>query len=392
MIKVTEKIMLLPGSIEKGGYIPRLVCYVGKEHLVMLFAREKTSDNSEDISFMESFDNGQTWGKPVQPPILQPYTLNGYNMKILELAGYYDEQDGILHLLTPRHPYPGDGAAALDNDISQRYMEFVDYNPTTGDWTKLGEGGYYGITGGGVLSFISELCVTSTGRILCPGYLTVFDANGKAVHFNGCWAPANQSFAWIKEDGRPWRPGTPVDLDERSTRGFCENSIIQLADGRLGMVLRGSNDAIEDRQQGYKWVAYSSDGGESWTHPEPWTYTDGGLVESSATGCALLRAEANGKIYWIGNLCAPGERARANWPRSPLWIGEVDEMTFSLKRDTLRTIDERRSDDGPTVQFSNFRYYQEHETGDIILFVTRLGERDEMKWMDADLWKFRIQL
>ena len=49
-------------------------------------------------------------------------------------------------------------------------------------------------------------------------------------------------------------------------------------------------------------------------------------------GLSLFRSAKNGRLYWMGNLCAAGERARGNSPRSPLFIGEVQEQPFALKQ------------------------------------------------------------
>ena len=327
----------------------------------------------------------------VLPELLQPYVRDGYHRKIIELSAYYDEQEGILHFLTGRYPFAGEGDQAADPDAKNVSMEFVDYSPETGEWSKRDEGGDYGIVGGGGISFAFP-AMTRTGRLVVPGCGTIFDGDGKAVHVGTCWAPVNFSFLWIKDPSTPWRPGRPLPNVESSTRGFSEHAVIQLEDGRLATVLRGSNDSLEDLYEGYKWIAFSNDDGETWTTPAPWQYSDGQPIVSSSTGCALFRSEKNGRIYWIGNLCRPGEHAHGNWPRSPLWIGEVDEKTCTLMRNSLRTIDERHSDDGPTTQLSNFKFYQERPSGDVILFVSRLGERDEEKWFDADTWQYRITL
>ncbi|NIA13139.1 MAG: hypothetical protein GWP08_03590, partial [Nitrospiraceae bacterium] len=68
------------------------------------------------------------------------------------------------------------------------------------------------------------------------------------------------------------------------------------------------------------------------------------------------------------------------------------EEPFALKRDTITAIDERDEDDSPTTQISNFRFYQDRPTGDIVVFATRFGERDSKKWKWADHYRYRVTL
>ena len=94
----------------------------------------------------------------------------------------------------------------------------------------------------------------------------------------------------------------------------------------------------------------------------------------------------------MGNLALRGERANGNWPRSPLVIAEVQEEPFALKKETIFAIDERGFNDSLGVQMSNFRFYQDRETGDLVIFLTRYGEQSEKEWMLANYYRYRIQM
>ena len=94
----------------------------------------------------------------------------------------------------------------------------------------------------------------------------------------------------------------------------------------------------------------------------------------------------------MGNLALRGERAKGNRPRSPLIIAEVQEEPFALKRETLFAVDERSYNDSPGVQMSNFRFYQDRETGDVVIFLTRYGEQSEKEWMLADYYRYRVEM
>ena len=73
-------------------------------------------------------------------------------------------------------------------------------------------------------------------------------------------------------------------------------------------------------------------------------------------------------------------------------ITEVQEDPFALRRETITVIDQRGPNDSPRVQFSNFREYQDRETGDVVLFLSRYGERDAENWKLADYYRYRVQI
>ena len=94
----------------------------------------------------------------------------------------------------------------------------------------------------------------------------------------------------------------------------------------------------------------------------------------------------------MGNLCIEGVRPNGNMPRSPLVIAEVQEEPFALKRDTLTVIDRRVPGEPPTLQLSNFRFYQDRENGDAVLFLTRYAEHSAEEWKLADYYRYRVAL
>ena len=55
-------------------------------------------------------------------------------------------------------------------------------------------------------------------------------------------------------------------------------------------------------------------------------------------------------------------------------------------------VDERGDHDSPRVQLSNFRFYQDRATGDVVIFLTRYGEQSEKDWMLADYYRYRVEL
>jgi hypothetical protein len=55
-------------------------------------------------------------------------------------------------------------------------------------------------------------------------------------------------------------------------------------------------------------------------------------------------------------------------------------------------VDERNFNDSPRVQMSNFRFYQDRETGDVVIFLSRYGEKSEKEWMIADYYRYRVEM
>jgi len=174
-------------------------------------------------------------------------------------------------------------------------------------------------------------------------------------------------------------------------RGYDENTLAQLSDGRIVMIMRADNTMYPDRP-GTKWHAFSEDEGMSWSEPERLLCSDGSLIESGSNGSALFRSVKTGKLYWIGNLAIDGDRANGNWPRSPLTIAEIQEEPFGIIRETIAVIDRRAPDEPSQTQMSNFRFYQDCKTGDVVLFLSRFGENDNENWKWADYYKYRIEI
>jgi Neuraminidase (sialidase) len=347
------------------------------------------SDTYDDYSDMISTDNGKTWSKPI---LFQKSKLvEGGRVRYGDSSAIYDPKTRKLITITNKSFYPEDRY-----DVDQgSVLEVQVYDSVQEHWETPMEVDF-GIKSSGVAVSFSFPIQLSDGRILIPVMKLMVGSDGRPVHYPNFDLPAHHPLVIMGEfqpDGQlTLRPGQPVHTDlEKSCRGFDENTLVELSDRRIGMVLRGSNEAYPQRT-GYKWMAMSGDQGQTWSEPEPWRYTDGKFVESGANGSAIFRSIRTKKIYWIGNICEEGDKVNANWPRSPLVIGEVDEPSFALKRETLLTIDRRGPGDSPYVQMSNFRYYQDRETGDVVVFLSRFGEQSMEQWKATDYYRYRVAL
>jgi hypothetical protein len=195
----------------------------------------------------------------------------------------------------------------------------------------------------------------------------------------------------------------PFDT-EKTARGLCEPTVAELLDGTFVMVSRGSNavfiegkgQVVKTEHPGVKWVSYSYDRGQSWTKAVPLTDEYGKYLESSATGSFLFRSIVNGKLYWLGNLCTESQKAIGNWPRDHLMLAELSESgCIAVKRETIALVAAPASGETDQVQHSNFRAYQDRETGELVLLMNRFFERggyENMAWHNTDLYRYRIRI
>jgi hypothetical protein len=366
------------------------VTYVSNSKPVLMhcFGREDYSDGYDDFAIQVSTDNGKTWSKPEIR--WKSSVIPEGRMRYAEPAAYFDSEKQKLIVLIDHTLYPKD-KLNVDTDYG---LELNIYEPAKRKWTERRKLQFPGERTP-AMSFSFPL-KTERGHILFPGMRKCIDSEGKAIHYKSTWAPLDEIVTVIGDWGSgsipTFRLGHALKIDpERSSRGLDENALIALSDGRVAAVCRGDNSAFPD-QPGYKWLTFSSDEGEHWSAPVPFSATEGDPIESGANGSAFFRSSKNGKLYWLGNLALRGERAKGNWPRSPLCLVEVQETPLALKRDTIFAVDERTYNDSPRVQMSNFRFYQDRLTGDLVIFLSRYGEQSEKEWMLANYYRYRIEL
>ncbi|MBN2295136.1 MAG: exo-alpha-sialidase, partial [Pirellulales bacterium] len=187
-----------------------------------------------------------------------------------------------------------------------------------------------------------------------------------------------------------WEAGKPVWLPRHvSSRGLAEPDLVELKDGRILVVFRGSNSGLNQAQApGRKWFSLSNDGGKTLSPPKELKYDDGSSFYSASSIHALFRDKNSGKLYWIGNISiTPPD---GNSPRYPLVIAEVDESIPALRRSTVTLIDDRRKGDGKDLQLSNFSLVQKRDSGALVIYLTRLGENPDDFW-GADAYKYTLE-
>lgn len=244
----------------------------------------------------------------------------------------------------------------------------------------------------GTNSFVFGGCIVgaSNGEILVPTFRWPLDEKRQRLNPHGAYTYMESGVLigrW-SEDGADveWEAGQFVRPDaSESTRGSDESAIVELkTPGHFLMVARGSNEN-KPEFPGRKWMSISKDFCRTWTKPIPWTYTDGEAFFSPAAQSTLLRSLKNGRLYWIGNISP--QNPSANYPRFPLVIGEVDESSGLLIKDSVLTIETRNpAHDSEKMQLSNFRTTQDPATGRFLITLTRMDDEKLPPTNDPKTW------
>jgi len=234
------------------------------------------------------------------------------------------------------------------------------------------------------------------GAILIPVQSSPVGANGEyeahgSYTYTECLLLIGR---WTAEGDIAWTTSERILADpERSSRGWIEPTMAELADGSLLMVMRGSNDN-HPQMPGYRWAVRSHDGGQSWGAVTPWTYDDG-VAFYSPSSCSQLVPYSDGRLFWVGNICP--QNPHGNSPRYPLVIGEVDRTNGLLIRNSVTPIDDRQPGESEHLTLSNFYVREDRESGELVLHLTRFFAHDftpgwPQNWTaDAMLYRLAVR-
>lgn len=340
------------------------------------------SDTFASTFYRHSPDNGRTWTEPKAVWTEKAAESMGRHRRI-EKGVFLDPQTG--HLISFRieaylptdNPIEGlrqwavyysvseDGGRTwrVDEQVIHRGPEYSPAHPLPDVWS--GKNCYM------IGDLGSEPITLPDGTILVPIQISPIGPEG--VYHNPGGGLSYTDAAVLRgrwrSDGRlEWELSALAKGDPAlTTRGMIEPTLARLTDGRVLMVMRGSNDK-RPHLFGGRWVSFSSDEGRTWTEPRLWTYTDGEKFYSPSS-CSQLLAHSSGRLFWIGNI-SPGN-PKGNRPRNPLVIGEVDRSTGLLRKATIAVVDDRRPGDSEMMTLSNFHAREDRETGEIVVNLTR---------------------
>ncbi|MFN0075650.1 MAG: sialidase family protein [Prosthecobacter sp.] len=286
-----------------------------------------------------------------------------------------DEPEGALSEYYLRYRVSADRGRTwlLDEPIVHAGGRFTEKEPFEGikrgvNAIMAGDCGTFPIiTRSGRILFPVQAMIMKDGKLWNPGGTTSFS---EVFLLLGKW----------RDDGRiEWRASPRVQLGvERSTRGVVEPSIAQFDDGRILMVMRGSN-AKKPELPGYKWFSISKNDGETWSAPEPWRYDDGASFFSPSSMNTLMR-HSNGRVFWVGNISPTN--SSGNDPRFPLMMGEVNPKTLMLIRSSVIELDSRHPEDEARgleltgkakakLDLSHFWVIEDRETKEFVITYPR---------------------
>jgi len=230
--------------------------------------------------------------------------------------------------------------------------------------------------------------VTRKGRILLPAQATLLGPDGKLANPGGGYTYTDVIILigrWRKDHRIQWTMGDRVQADpKRSSRGMIEPTLAELPDGRILLVMRGSNDAKDrsgNRMPGHKWFALSDDGGRTWSRPEPFAFDDGTPFFSPSAMSTLFR-HSSGRVFWFGNLTE--KNPEGNLPRWPLVMAEVDTRSAQVHRGSLLELDTELEADRSQgrLDLSHFSMLEDRETKEIVLTYPRShGGYKTREWM-----------
>lgn len=388
-----------------------------------LRANQSSSDWSDTHRERYSLDNGRTWS-PWQIIFKKAPEQNGFVQSggpSQTGSGPLDPASGMLIKPVFQRILEGDPKKAMkvlwsgdrrfsdhgfyqlsaDNGLSWdegqllKYEEGPDFDPE--NW---GNPEYFRSNE----MYIGGICIHSGGNVIIAATVpveyrdeedekvkVVFPSTYRegcvagAMSFVGRWDPDKQAYDWLRSN----RIFLPRKV---STRGLVEIDISELKDGRLLLIMRGSNTGQDPLEcPGRKWISISNDGGLTWSELSDLRFDTGEQFYSPATMARTLRSKATGKLYCFININE--EPPLGNGPRYPLQVAEIDEEKVCLVKETLTVIDDRNPLlDAASLQLSNFGLREDRENNELELILTRIGERgDKERVWDADTYRYLIQ-
>ncbi|MBX7256727.1 MAG: glycoside hydrolase [Candidatus Hydrogenedentes bacterium] len=358
-------------------------------------------DVSDDIVARWSSDNGKTWSEFVKVQPSNNINYNGVTVWEGEACSVYAPKPGVLVQMWLRQiqegklyhcwtysRYSRDAGRTWSTPKQLRYEDGEDFDPNEPmKATYLDR---------------NEAYIGSNIEVLPDGTLLHCVAHANApgdpknneriwrmgsVMFSGVWDDAAQDFVWTA--------GAHVEINpEMSARGLMEPEVVQLKDGRILVVWRGSTEGWDGTKAtipGRKFFSVSTDGGKTLTAPGEWKYDDGTSFYSPSSFHRMIRHSVTGKLYWFGNITP--EPPAGNMPRYPLVIAEVDEEKAALKKSTVTVVDDRQPDQGKDIQFSNFSLLEDRETHALELYMTLYGQfADPAEKGAGDCYKYVLTI
>jgi BNR repeat-like domain len=338
------------------------------------------SDTTDSTDYRFSDDNGTTWSEWKARTVFQ-HRKNG-TYRVGWIPGWVDPVNGKLLEIANAGLLPSDNPLEGVSNWTLRYRVSTDGGNTYPvDQQIIEQGDQYnpnhplkdvwvGKNSMMIGTVSCEPIRTKAGKILVPFQTTILGPDGKYFNPGGGYtyhATVLLTGTWIGDEIQ-WESSKWIYADPKlSTRGMIEPTIAEMPDGRILVVMRGSNHTKPELPS-YKWYAVSEDGGKTFDSPRPWTFADGTKFYSPSSSSQLI-SHSNGNYYWVGNISP--KNCNGNHPRYPLVIGQVDPKSLLLMKDSITVIDTKKPEDDADLQLSNFYCREDRKTGQIVVELCR---------------------
>ncbi len=368
----------------------------GYGDLVQIVMESDGSDSSAGILLRRSADNGHTW---TAFTYLERYVQIGNDrIKYGPASLFADPDNGLMVFFTQEAYYESNKLESTwkkrrivyrisrDNGLSwSDHIKLIQSgNDSAGkpfDETHWMEGAVYGrnmsTTIGGMAIRIRK-DGPNRGKILLPFQIQQVDETGKLFMpvWGGYMASGCLIGTWNDDlSDLTWECSNQVIVPHTlSSRGVFEPTVAELPDGRIIMVMRGSNAGLKGAK-GVKFVSVSEDQGKTFSEPVPLTFDDGSPMLSSSS-LSLVLAASNQKVYYCGVITE--QQPNGNWPRYPVCLAEIDPETVTVKKDSVIVVADKHGDDTDKAQYVNHWIYEDpHRNGFVVLtphFKTTVAE------------------
>jgi len=179
----------------------------------------------------------------------------------------------------------------------------------------------------------------------------------------GTWRADRSGIDWE-------RGGLSQAAPEMSAQGVGEPQACRLRDGRIFVVFRQCPTQPTQDTPGFpsvKLFAVSTDNGRTWSEPKPLTFDDGKYLYSSVSFASAVCSSKNGRLYVILNIL--NRPVPSCLPRNVLHVAEVDQETFSVKRDTVTVVEEIHEEHTHLSGYSNWGMMEDRYTKNLLLFM-----------------------
>lgn len=360
-----------------------------------------------------SHDNGRTWTAAPDQGTEHAATLAG-RKRMVSLHALDQSRDALVSVFFTYDVDPSQEMFSVGNLRKRTYRAWYELSFDAGrNWTPArpviderpghdekhwGPGLTHGYSG--AVSDLSAPAWLGDGSIVFGLTLThaplpgddVMTLNRKGrmgvIYMRGRWNSEGTDMLW--------RFGEPIVLtSDQSPAGCCEPAVAALSGERIFNVMRCQGDEARGIHS-TRYSTLSTDGGTTWSTPEPLRYDDGQIVWTPASLSAFFQSSRSGAWYWIANIL-PGP-VHAQTPRYPLSIAHFDPERCRIIRNSVRVIQDRPPDMPREVRYTNWGCHEERGSGDMILTLPEQPKLMDFSAMTragdftADCLRYRVRL